>query len=159
MQRQYGGGTLILLCEAIRERLREALQHMRLETDHADAPHRAPQIIDGYLPPKRASDEPENPFVIVRPSTGKIEQDQNSPKITLIVGTYSEEYDGHTYALLVFERLLQSLQERPVLANRYRLEYPIDWRLYDDQPYPFWQMDATLEFTIPVTVQLDEGLI
>lgn len=156
-----GGGTIILLCEALRHRIGEALESIRLETDEIELPYRSPRLVNGYLPPKRSGDEPEFPFVIVRPKDGNIgDSGYMRAKVRLIVGTYSEEYDGHEYALIVFQRILQSIRERPTLDNRYQLEYPLAWELFDEQPYPFWQLVATTEWTVPTPVMLpDEGVM
>lgn len=159
--RIYGGGTIIGLCEALRERIRGATETLRLETDDKHAPARSPVVINGFLPPKRSIDGPENPFVIVRPSEGRIPDDGFSRvSVSVIVGTYSEKFDGHEYALIIFQRIMQSLCENPTLANRYTLEYPLKWNLYDDQPYPFWQMVMTTEWVVPTPVMLpDEGVL
>lgn len=159
--RTPGGGTIILLCEALRKRIEQATETLRLETDQLDAPHRAPQIVNGYLPPKRSSDEPEHPFIIVRPKDGAVGDDMHHrAKVRIVVGTYSEEFDAHEYALIVFERVLRSIMEHPTLDNRYQLQYPLTWENYDDQPYPFWQLVATTEWIVPTPVMLpDEGVL
>lgn len=156
-----GGGTILYLCAAVRERLKEVLKHNFLETDHVDAPRRPPQIVNGFLPPKRTDGEPEFPFIIVRPASGVVPNDgYGRAKLRLIVGTFSEEYDGHEYAMQVFERSLRGLMERPTLERRYTLEYPLAWELFDEQPYPFWQLVATTEWGVPTPVLLpDEGVL
>lgn len=161
MMQQYGGGTILGLCEALRERIREATETLRLETEDKHKQPRAPVVINGFLPPKRSKDGPENPFIIVRPMDGRIPDDgYMRAKVRIIVGTYSEEYDGHEYAIIVFQRIMQSIRERPTLANRYTLEYPLSWDVFDDQPYPFWQMVAVTEWIVPTPVMLpDEGVI
>lgn len=161
LDREYGGGTVIGLCEAIRERVAEATKNIRLETEHLEHPRIAPQVINGFLPPKRTNDSPENPFIIVRPKDGAFNDLGNYyVNVRLIVGTYSEEFDGHEYALLVFQRITQSLREKPTLNKRYTLEYPLTWDLFDEQQYPFWAIVGTTRWQVPAPVQLfDEGVL
>ena len=157
----YGGGTIVLLCEALRERIAEATSTLRLETEDLNHPPRAPRIVNGFLPPKRSNDEVENPFIIVRPKDGRIPDDgYNYAKVRIIVGTFSEDYTAHDDCLIVFERIMLALREQPTLNNRYVLNYPLTWEIFDDQPYPFWQLVGTAEYIIPSPVQLpDEGVI
>lgn len=159
--RTPGGGTIILLCAALRERIREALKDLRLEADAKGQASRPPTVIDGYLPPKRSKDESEFPFVLVRPVEGSIaEGGFLQAKIAIIVGVFTEDMEGHSDALIVFQRILQSVQERPILDNRYTLQYPVNWELFEDQKYPFWQLVATTEWTVPTPVMLpDEGVL
>lgn len=160
-KKRYGGGTIIGLCAALRNRIREATAELRLETESLDFPHRAPDVINGFLPPKRSTDKPENPFVIVRPKDGVIADDGfGRAKIRLIVGTFSEEYDAHEYCLIVFQRIMYNIRQHPTIERRYTLNYPLAWEIHDDQPYPFWQLVATTEWTIPTPVMLpDEGVL
>lgn len=156
-----GGGTIIGLCEALRSRIAEATGTLRLETENLDDDPRAPVVINGFLPPKRASGESENPFVIVRPKDWRIGDDGFlRVKVRIIIGTYSEEYDAHEYCITVFHRIMYNIRERPTLDRRYTLEYPVAWEMFDDQPYPFWQLVGTLEFIVPTPTMLpDEGVI
>lgn len=153
--KKYGAGTAIGLCKVIREKIKESIKSLILETDNYGSKHRAPKLVNGWLPPKRTDDEPEFPFVIVRPKTGKINNDGFlRVQVRVAVGTYSEEFDGHEYAMIAFQRIVQALNEQPTLDDRYTLEYPLTWELFDEQPYPFWQIVGTLEYIIPVPVSL-----
>lgn len=159
--RNPGGGTILLLCAALRERIREAVKDLRFDPDIKGQEPRAPEVVNGYLPPKRSSTAAEFPFVIVRPWDGRIEENGFiRQQVKLIVGTYSEAFDGHEDALIVFQRVMQAVQERPTLDNRYTLQYPLTWEVYDEQKYPFWHMVATTEWIVPTPVQLpDEGVL
>lgn len=161
VDRTYGGGTIIGLCDALRTRIGEATATLRLETENLEVPPRAPVIVNGFLPPKRSTQEPENPFIIVRPKDGRIPDDgYNLAKVRIIVGTFSEEYDAHEYCIIVFERIMRALREQPTLDRRYTLEYPLTWDLFDEQPYPFWQLVGTTEWIVPTPVMLpDEGVL
>lgn len=159
--KRYGGGTILGLCEALRARIRQATDTLRLETENTLTPSRAPVVVNGFLPPKRSPDEAENPFVIVRPKDGALsDTEYNKVKARIIIGTFSEEYDGHEFCFIVYERIVRALSEKPTLAGRYVLEYPLTWELFDDQPYPFWQLVGTTQWIVPSPIQLpDEGVL
>lgn len=155
IDKEYGGGTVIGLCESLRNLVAEATKNLKLETENLGAEHKAPRIVNGFLPPKRATDEPENPFIIIRPKDGRISDDGTyKVNVRIIVGVYSEEFDGHEYALIVFQRITQAIQESQVLTKRYRLEYPLTWEMFDEQPYPFWAIVGTTQWLVPAPVQL-----
>lgn len=139
------------LAKALRKKLEEILAEFRMPTDQPNFPDRAPKIINGYLPPKRTSADPDFPFVIVRPKSGRTPDESSSRvAVNLIIGCYSEEFDGHEYALNVMTRIRTGLLEMThyTLDNRYRLEFPLSWELFDDQPYPQWQLEMTTEWTV-----------
>lgn len=152
-QKERGAGTVLGLCAALRDRIKSELSSTRLL---ADGPHELyiqPKVVNGYLapkPPKRGDCEPEYPFVIVRPRKGALnEHGEYKVRIQLIVGTFSQEADGHEYAILVFERMVRALQENPILDKRYTLDYPVTWALFDEQQYPFWQVVGEVSYLVP----------
>lgn len=154
-----GGGTIVLLCEAIRQRLAEALENTLQETGREGMPIRAPRIVNGFLPPKRVDEEPEHPFVLVRPVEGTLGEGENRVKVQVIIGSYSEEFDGYEYAIIVLQRIMVALSERPIVDRRYVLELPLTWGQPEEQPWPLWQVVLTTDWTIAAPVKLlDEGV-
>lgn len=149
----------IELAKALRKKLEEILVNFRMPTDNPEFPDRPPKVINGYLPPKRSSTDPDFPFVIVRPSTGRSTNESTSRVVVkLIIGCFSEEFDGHEYALNVMTRIRTGLLEMThyTLEKRYRLEFPITWELFDDQPYPQWQLDMTTEWTVATPQEMGD---
>lgn len=157
----YGGGTAVGLSEALAERIREATEHYRLETPKKNAPFRAPQIIRGFEPPKRSDGEAEQPFVIVCPANGEINNEGiQRVQVGIVVGIRSEDFEASDWLLSTAHRIIQSLRERPTLDSRYVLEYPLKWDMMFVQPYPLWQLEMLTEWVIPAPVMLpDEGVI
>lgn len=153
------GGTVVGLSRALVERVREATQNLELETPDGDC--RPPQVINGFAPPKRSEEEAVQPFVLVCPAEGSIGNDGfHRVKMSIIVGIYTEDFEGHEQLLTVSHKIMQSLRERPTLADRYTLEYPITWDEMYDQPYPYWQLLMITQWTIPTPVILpDDGVI
>lgn len=153
-----GGGTVVGLCDALRIRIEEATKLLSLESKNKT--FRAPEIVNGFVPPKRSDAEAKQPFVVVCPAEGRIEDEGfHRVKVSIIVGIRSEEFDAHEWLLTVSHRIIQNLRERPTLANRYVLEYPLTWDQMFEQPYPYWQLMMLTEWTIPTPVRLpDEEL-
>lgn len=66
--------------------------------------------------------------------------------------------DGHEYCLNVMARIRTALCSLPgmVLANRYRLQHPIKWSTYAEQPYPYWQLDMQTTWDIRTPQPIDK---
>ena len=131
------------LTEALRDFIKEAIKDFRLPVENGEM--RAPQVVNGYLPPKRSGDCDDFPFVIVRPEKGTSDREATEITVSIIIGCFAEEYDGHEYCLNVMARIRSALasMENNILANKYVLNFPIDWDISPDQPYPQWQIDMT----------------
>ena len=132
--------------DALIEKIADAVKDMRLPVKNG-AP-RPPKVIDGYLPPKRSSIDDDFPCVIVRPEGGEDNQRDSSISAVLIIGCYSEEFDGYKHSVNVMERIKSTLatMKNGTLAYRYVLKHPIKWELSQEQPYPYWQVEMTLNF-------------
>lgn len=135
------------LALALGELIEEALQEYRLPTKTKDT-LRAPVIFDGYLPPKRALDEDDFPFVIVRAEAGVSEREKTEVTVAFIIGCYSTETDGYTYCMQIMEQIRRTICELPAqtLANCYQLQFPIAWNNVPNQPYPQWQLEMTTKW-------------
>lgn len=148
------------LCRDLRARLADVTQHLQLEADSNLIEYKAPRIVDGFLPPARSrgpkEEEPEFPFIIVRPSAGQTNASRaTTATVKIMVGCYDEDYDGHQYALLVLAAIRRGLMEQPTVGSVFRLEMPFEWELPDDQPWPQWQLEITTRWTIatPLTTE------
>lgn len=130
----------IFLTQAIREFVENAVKDFRFPVKNGEA--RAPEIVNGYLPPKRTGKNDDFPFVVVYPASGEIERDATGTEIELIIGNYSAEYDGYEFCMNMLSRIRNALAMLPdnILAGKYQLLYPISWENIEEQPYPQWQM-------------------
>lgn len=131
-----------LLTKALRELCEQAVAEFRLPTKDGKT-LRAPQIVNGFLPPKRSTDIDDFPFVLVRPEAGTTERGAEEIRVNIIVGCYSEEYDGYEYGVNVIERIKEKICTLPAetLAERYQMRYPLKWNMVPEQPWPQWQID------------------
>ncbi len=127
--------------------IEDALKELRLKTKKGEL--RAPQIVDGYLPPKRTLEDDDFPFVIVRAEEGTSFMGQTSVTVSLIVGCYTTETDGYAHCMEIMQRIRAALCQMPeqTLDERFQLEFPIVWRNFPEQPYPQWQLEMTTKWT------------
>lgn len=130
------------LTKALRELCEQAVKDFRLPTKDGET-LRAPQIVNGFLPPKRSTDLDDFPFVLVRPEQCTTERESEEVRVNIIVGCYSQEYDGFEYGVNVVERIKEKICTLPAetLAQRYQMRYPIKWTMVPEQPWPQWQID------------------
>ena len=135
------------LALALGELIEEALQEYRLPTKTKDR-LRAPVIFDGYLPPKRALEEGDFPFVIVRAEAGVSDRGKTEVTVAFIIGCYSTETDGYTYCMQIMEQIRRMICALPAqtLSQKYQLEFPITWTNVPNQPYPRWQLEMTTKW-------------
>ena len=140
------------LAKALRAFIAGVVSEYRLPVKNGEP--RAPEVVNGFLPPKRSSVEDDFPFVLVRLEKGETNLEETTCTAAIIIGCYTAEFDGHEYCLNVMERIKQALCSMPfgTLANKYQLRYPVKWELPDEQPYPQWQIGMTTEwaFNAPV---------
>lgn len=130
------------LTKALRELCEQAVKDFRLPTKDGKT-LRVPQIVNGFLPPKRSTDLDDFPFVLVRPEQWTTDRESEEVRVNIIVGCYSEEYDGFEYGVNVVERIKEKICTLPAetLAKRYQMRYPIKWTMVPEQPWPQWQID------------------
>lgn len=137
------------------EFVREAVKDYRLPVKNGDP--RPPQVVPGFLPPKRGSEHDDFPFVIVRPVKGSCDETA-SATVNLIVGVYDESVKGFEHCLNIMTRLRTAVCEKGVVANRYQLTRPITWELPEEQPYPQWLLLMTTEWAFYAPIEkYDEG--
>ena len=130
-----------MLTKALRVLCTDAVKDFRLESK--DGKLATPQVLNGFLPPKRSTDKEDFPFVIVRPEQGIGERESEEIHVSIIVGCYSEEFDGFEYGINVIERIKEKICSLPseTLAERYQMRYPVKWSMPTDQPWPQWQIE------------------
>lgn len=131
------------LIEELCEFLGEAVKDFSMPTKSGE--ERPPKIVNGYLPPKRSNGDDDFPFVVVRPDQGTSDRGATEVVVSLIIGCYTDEFDGYKYCLNILNRIRYALatMENQTLANKYQLQFPVTWENPADQPYPQWQIDMT----------------
>lgn len=153
----------IALCDVLRQRLTTIVEQMQLPTDTDANTLKAPRIVNGYLEPKRSrgpkETEPDFPYIIVRPPNGNTQQDHTSTvQVNLIIGCHSEEFDGYEYCLHVLSEVRRGLMEQPnlnpgAIGSVFRMEYPFEWEMPDDQPWPEFLILVKTRWTIATPLE------
>lgn len=143
-------GTAFYLAEALIKKLEIITEDFQLQPDKQGFPLMPPKIINGYLPMKRSTKEPEAPFIIVRPKSGDDNLSQNTAVVSceLIIVTISEDdQGGYVDALNVCERIRGYLLSNRTLDKKYLLE-GFSWDLPDEQPFPNWNIVVKVSYLI-----------
>lgn len=125
-----------------------------LQTGKGEA--KAPQVVAGYLPPKNANDEPEFPYVGLRLLEGEDTTEDGKATVKIYIGTHDEDANGWRDAANVLFRIREHLLTKPVLAERYRLELPLRWKIYEEQVFPQWFAELTTSWIVPRPVEIFE---
>ena len=141
-----------LLTKALREKVEEAVKDYRLPVKNGVP--RAPNVLNGELPPKRSNVNDDFPFVVVRAVSGSVNENSTEFTIDIIIGCYTEEYDGHEYCLNVASRIRNALttMKDARLEDKYILQFPINWDNLPAHPYPQWQITMTTKWIYRTTV-------
>lgn len=143
------------LLRSLVDYVREAVKDFRIPVKSGDP--RAPQVVSGYLPPKRGTDHDDFPFVIVRPVKGACD-DVSSATVNLIIGVYDEDMAGFEHCLNIMAQLRTSFCVDGVIEKRYQLTRPITWECPEEQPYPQWLLLMTTEWAFRAPIEeYDEG--
>lgn len=151
--------TPMATVDAICAFLEQLLAEYTLPTEKGT--EKTPQIISGWLPPKKnpkdPADAPDFPFIIVRLVEGEETEGSNMATIDLIFGVYSEDYDGRAL-LNLMEHTRQALFRKGVLENKFRIDKPYKFEVFDEQPYPQWFGIAETNWAIQNIYEEDEWL-
>lgn len=144
--------TTLFLLQSLKKFIEENCTGYSLDTK-ADGVFVAPSVFLGFLPIKAADDRFPN-FIILRPLEGEDSREIATVKIKIIIGTYSKSDEGFSDCLNILQRVRDKLFEARIIGDIYRVEYPFKWELFEDQPYPQWQLEAIAVFTVPQMLEI-----
>tara|TARA_Y100001001_G_scaffold59284_1_gene56101 strand:- start:11998 stop:12495 length:498 start_codon:yes stop_codon:yes gene_type:complete len=159
--------TEVELIDLLKSRLQVTLKDIYHPTDPSrgrEQTFKAPQIVEGYLPPKRSGETEEDfPLVIVRPhkwrteDSGGIVTDMLDVKI--LVGSYGSDSGDFKYTLNIWRRILNDLRQKPWLNDVYRMRRTIEAEMPDEQARDIYYLEAitTWELPTPQEVEKDDG--
>lgn len=122
---------------------------------------RTPKIINGYLPPKRSNPDDDFPFVLVRPDSGKTVFDATTVDVSILVGCFSDGFDGHEDCLNVMAKIRQAIYDLPnaTLNDKYEFRGEFSWQLPEQQQWPYWAVEIqTSWLLIAPQFSLDKSL-
>lgn len=152
--------TEIQLCNEIRSTLKLILGDIYHPTDNSrgrETEYKAPEIVNGYLPPKNHDDIPDFPCVIVRPHSGDTEMlEGNIPgdfcKVKMLIGSYGRENSDFEYCLVIKSRIVNHFRAKPALKKSFRMKPVVTWQMPDEQSTPIWYIELVTMWEMP-TIQ------
>lgn len=148
--------TPTMMIDRLVERLRGIVSTYELSANVSGV-KKAPQVIAGYLPQKKATqkqDIPDFPYVIVRFLKDNDTQELSQVRVKIIVGTYSEDaQNGWRDTLNILTRVKQELLAQPVFGGSFLVNRPIETELPEEQPFPEWYGMLTLNVTVPQMIE------
>jgi hypothetical protein len=114
---------------------------------------RAPQVFDGWLPPRQNDADPF-PFFLPRPVGGTDTEEgaeqYGSATVKIIVGTYSDTDDGWLDVQLLIDAIRTDILERPIIeGTAYQQTGALTWEIPEEQPRPQWFGTVTTIWTVP----------
>jgi len=140
--------TPTLLVDELRNFIDDVVKNYWLETNKQDL-NKPPQVVTGYLPPKKSTPDPDYPFVIVRLVEGTDNQEGATVTVKIIVGTYSEDaQNGWRDVANIIQRIWTELFKRRVIAKKFMVEYPMKFEMPEEQPFPEWVGIMTTTWTV-----------
>lgn len=105
-----------------------------------------------FLPQRNAesikNDVKEFPYIIIRPSGGKDDEDAARATVKMLVGVQSADDKGAIDMFNLMEDIRQDFLRNRILDRKFRLE-KLSWEFFDEQPYPEWIGQITTEWTLP----------
>ena len=143
--------TPLLLIDELRLFLEDIAETYVLET--GKGPSKAPQVVEGWLPPKESQDTPDIPYIIIRLTEGEDTNDIARTTIKILVGTYSEDNDGWKDSINILLRIRERLLTVRTIGNKFRVELPLKWKLFEEQPYPIWIGELATIWTVALPIE------
>lgn len=107
-------------------------------------PRTTPSVAKYYLSPKQSNPEanakPDYPLIIIRPVSNS-ESDSDPPiancQVDILVFTTSRDVDERVeWCINLITRISQHLKAHRIVGERYRLDLPLEWELFDDSQKP-----------------------
>ncbi|MGG1442095.1 hypothetical protein ABE354_08550 [Brevibacillus laterosporus] len=112
-----------------------------------------------YLPAKQTDEDGEYfPYAVVRILGGGTSNETDAANCNALIffGLYdeSEDYQGHKDLLNVLRKLETHLLKKRIIDRRYRIEFPFDWSVYQDETtFPYYFGGAQTVWTLPAIRQ------
>ncbi|EGB9353651.1 hypothetical protein OFY73_004672 [Salmonella enterica] len=89
-----------------------------------------------------------------------MQPDMDTVRVKFLLGGFCEDPTGYEWLMIVLGRMAKDFQENPVLDMQYEFQNDIHWKLFDDQPFPFWVMEAIGSWSVikPQNTQFQDDL-
>lgn len=95
-----------------------------------------------FLPAKTGQkDKNHFPYILVILLDGDIKKTEaNICRVLIMVGIYDDDtnHQGYKDVLNVMQKIYNYLARKRIIDKKYELKYPIDWKLSDEDTYPYY---------------------
>lgn len=151
----------VLLLSALVKRIEETVKEYRVE-DERGILHPI-TVVPGFLPPKRTEqlEEYEKYCVLVRLAKGQLawnkeyQQAEAITKTIIVVRTASlDVHAGPMNTLNLMTAIQTAIYSAPILDERFRATFPMDWEGPDGQSFPLWQGEMTIPWLRPMPQEI-----
>jgi hypothetical protein len=100
-------------------------------------------IYSQYLPAKKVRKDTEHfPFIRVILDDGEDpdETEVTTCRILFMIGIYDtdENYQGYKDCLNILQKMYDHFVRYKIFDDKYEIQYPIKWRLHDEDLYPYF---------------------
>lgn len=96
-------------------------------------------VTPGFLKQRESASEIFFPHIVPRFIKGADTVNGSTVTVRIYFGTYCEEVtNGWRELFNLMEHTRQALLKKRTIANKFRMELPINYEMPEDQPYPEW---------------------
>ncbi|WP_339225717.1 hypothetical protein NYE80_31020 [Paenibacillus sp. FSL H7-0357] len=122
-----------------------------LENELVDDAFAVPNVYLGDLPPNSADsqEDPEYPFIIIRPFEGEGGKDNIQSQIKLLFRTRPRDNSGFIDLLNLMERVRILLMRQGILEKKFAINDSWKWKLIEEQPMLEWVGEVITTWTLP----------
>jgi hypothetical protein len=164
--------TPINLMTELKKRIETIVADYEFQESDGGRMLRAPKVWAQHLPEKLYDDEVDRadyPFVQIVMGGGTVTEDpaeNNLCNVAIMVGGYDDgipvdkddptsphDRQGWLIPAEIMWRIISDLNLNPIVGNRYKAIFPINWELPPEQPAPLWYGLINLSFTMPMPAQ------
>ncbi|MDR7318913.1 hypothetical protein [Brevibacillus nitrificans] len=149
--------TPYLLQEALINEIRALFADSRFKNSKGEEVEL--NVYPQFLPAKRSDEDNDHfPYAIVRVQEGNIPTvtDAETCNVLIFFGLWDDtlDFQGYKDVLNVITHLKIHLFKKRIIDQRYRIEYPFDWAIdEDDSNHPYYFGGAQTTWTLPVVQQ------
>ncbi|AIF51254.1 hypothetical protein [Pelosinus sp. UFO1] len=149
----------IMMSELIKA-VQQATVHLQLETKNKTC--RAPQVVEGYLPPKNPKDPQgieDFPYVIARYLSDESQSEGSMAQVKLICGIYSEDdQQGWRDLVNAMDAIKTHLLSKRFFGGCFEIELPLKRVIPEEQGAPEWVGWLTLNISTPNILEVTEDV-
>lgn len=138
----------------IEENTADILLEVKVRTGTATEKERAAKVYKMGLPEKDDSTQ-QIPYILLKVLTGEDGKEDLQPKsskvrVRMLVAVYSQDGERGPLALLnLILRIRERLQKQHIIGERFCLEYPFEYIIYQDTTPPYYLGEIMTIWSIP----------